>query len=44
MSISVPSSEMKMNAGETQNIVVTYDLNGDPRDPKFACRVKSLQV
>lgn len=20
---------MKMNAGETQNIVVTYDLNGD---------------
>ena len=41
MSISVPSSEMKMNAGETQNIVVTYDLNGDPRDPKFACRVKS---
>ncbi len=30
-----------MNAGETQNIVVTYDLNGDPRDPKFACRVKS---
>ena len=41
MSISVPSSEVKMNAGETQNIVVTYDLNGDPRDPKFACRVKS---
>ena len=41
MSISVPSSEVKMNAGETRNIVVTYDLNGDPRDPKFACRVKS---
>ena len=24
-----------------QNIVLTYDLNGDPRDPKFSCRVKS---
>ena len=41
MSLSVPSSEMKMNAGETQNIVVSYDLNGDPRDPNFSCRVKS---
>ena len=41
MALSVPSSEMKMNAGETQNIVVSYDLNGDPRDPNFSCRVKS---
>lgn len=41
MSLSVPSSEMKMNAGETQNIVVSYDLNGDSRDPNFSCRVKS---
>ena len=41
MSISVPSSEMKINAGETQNIVVTYDLNGDPREANFSCRVKT---
>lgn len=41
MTISVPSSEMKMNAGETQNIVVTYDLNGDARADQFSCRVKN---
>lgn len=41
LTINVPSSEMKINAGETQNIVVTYDLNGDPREANFSCRVKT---
>lgn len=41
MTISVPASEMRINAGETQNIVVTYNLNGDPRSEQFSCRVKA---
>ncbi len=41
MTITVPNESMKMNAGETTNIVVKYDLNGDERDAQFNCTAKS---
>lgn len=36
--ISVEPSELKMNAGETTNLVVKYNLNGDERSEEFSCK------
>ena len=41
LTINVPSTQMKMNAGESKNIVVKYDLNGDERAESFTCTAKS---
>ncbi len=41
MTIDVTPAQMKMNVGETKNITVKYDLNGDQRSNVFACTAKS---
>ena len=41
MTIEVPNTPMKLNAGETKNIVVKYNLNGDERAESFTCTAKS---
>ncbi|WP_294793823.1 discoidin domain-containing protein, partial [Prevotella sp.] len=41
MTIEVPNAQMKMNAGETKNIVVKYNLNGDERAESFTCTATS---
>ena len=37
MSIDANASQLKVNTGETKNIEVSYNLNGDDREPSFAC-------
>lgn len=37
MTIDVNTTEVKINSGDTEYIEVSYDLNGDDRDPSFAC-------
>ena len=39
MTLSVEPKELKLNAGETKNVVVTYNLNGDDREKNFTCTV-----
>lgn len=41
MTIDVDPKELKVNAGETKNIVVTYALNGDDRAESFTCTATS---
>lgn len=37
MTIDVNPTEFKVNSGDTKYIDVNYNLNGDDRDPSFAC-------
>jgi hypothetical protein len=37
LTIKVMPTELKLNAGETKNIVVKYNLNGDERAEQFSC-------
>lgn len=41
LTISVDPAELKINAGETKNITVSYDLNGDNREQLFTCTATS---
>ena len=38
LAMEVSPAELRLNAEETGNIVVKYDLNGDERSEKFTCR------
>ena len=38
LTMEVSPAELRLNAEETGNIVVKYDLNGDERSEKFTCR------
>ena len=38
LAMEVSPTELRLNAEETGNIVVKYDLNGDERSEKFTCR------
>lgn len=40
MTIDIPTTQLKMNAGETADIIVKYDLNGDERADQFTCTAK----
>lgn len=41
LTIETSPAELKLNAGETQNIEVKYNLNGDERAEEFTCKVVS---
>ena len=37
LTVEMQPAELKLNAGETKNIVVKYNLNGDERAEQFSC-------
>lgn len=41
MTLTVDPAELKIMAGETKNITVSYNLNGDKRENVFTCTAKS---
>ena len=43
MTISVQPEELKINSGETKNITVSYNLNGDTRATDFKCTVTAAE-
>lgn len=43
MTISVQPEELKINSGETKNITVSYNLNGDTRAADFKCTVTAAE-
>lgn len=41
MTIDVSPADLTLNAGETQNLTVKYNLNGDERADEFTCKAVS---
>lgn len=41
MTVAIEPAQLKLNAGETKNITVKYELNGDERAAQFTCTAKA---
>ena len=43
LTVEMQPAELKLNAGETKNIVVKYNLNGDERAEQFSCSAVAVK-